>query len=215
MNNLKSHWEKIYNSKSESDFSWHSEHLETSLQMIRAATAGNQAAKIIDVGGGTSRLIDDLLKENFTDLTLLDTSGKALGQVRQRIGEKARNVNFIESDILNSTLQEKYFDVWHDRAVFHFLTKAVDRQQYINVLRHSLRPGGTVIIATFGKAGPEKCSGLEVSRYDANGIQTLFGNDFDLLQSKGEIHLTPWGAPQEFIYCMCRFLPSAELQRAA
>ncbi|MDW2127111.1 class I SAM-dependent methyltransferase, partial [Vibrio sp. 2033] len=112
MSDLKSHWEVIYGSKSESDLSWHREHLETSLEMIRIAAGGDKSAKVIDVGGGTSRLIDDLLGENFTNLTLLDISGKALSKVRERIGEKANRVKFIESDILNVRLPAEYFDIW-------------------------------------------------------------------------------------------------------
>jgi len=215
MSDLKSHWEVIYGSKSESDLSWHREHLETSLEMIRIAAGGDKSAKVIDVGGGTSRLIDDFLGENFTNLTLLDISGKALSKVRERIGEKANRVKFIESDILNVRLPAEYFDIWHDRTVFHFLTDSDEQKKYVEAVRHSLKPGGKVIIATFGPDGPQKCSGREVCRYDANGLRAVFGKDFDLVDSTREIHLTPWGAQQEFTYCMCGFYPLADFRRAA
>lgn len=207
-NKLREHWERIYRSRSEAELSWHSDHLYTSLRMIRDASRGDKSAAIIDVGGGTSRLVDDLLADHYSDITVLDIASASLKAVRARLGKMGETVKFLNADILEIGFSQPCFDIWHDRAVFHFLTSARDREKYIEVVRKSLRPGGTVILATFGPAGPEKCSGLDVFRYDPVGLKNLFGDDFSLIEGKREIHLTPWGAQQEFTYCMARFEPA-------
>lgn len=180
---LRQHWETIYTSKSESELSWHTERLETSLSMILSACAGNRDCSIIDVGGGTSRLVDDLIAEGFSDITLLDVSKSALAAVRKRLGAKSSLVKFVEADILTTKLLEDRFDVWHDRAVFHFLTKPRERMAYIKNVKRALRPGGTVVIGTFGPSGPEKCSGRNVCRYGARALNDVLATNSNCLST--------------------------------
>jgi ubiquinone/menaquinone biosynthesis C-methylase UbiE len=148
--------------------------------------------------------VDDLIAAGFQHINVLDVSGMALQLARQRLGARAVDVNWIEADITQADLPGQAFDVWHDRAVFHFLTQAADRQRYIATLRHAVRKGGHVIVATFAPDGPERCSGLEVMRYDPESLHSEFGNGFDLVDSTNEIHHTPFGTEQKFIYCYCR-----------
>jgi SAM-dependent methyltransferase len=161
-------------------------------------------ASIIDVGGGESTLVDDLLEQGFQNLTVLDVSQAAIDVNRARLGERARRVHWIVADITRVELEPRVYDVWHDRAVFHFLTAQEQRTAYVRQVARSLRSGGYVIVSTFGPEGPTKCSGLDVVRYDANSLHDQFGTRFRLVESSKEVHQTPFGTTQQFLYCYCR-----------
>ena len=199
----KTHWEHIYETKAPTQVSWYQEHAKFSLQYIQK-TGIQKTDHIIDVGGGASTLVDDLIEDGFQNVTILDVSGTALQVARQRLGSRAVVVNWIEVDITQAALPDDAYDVWHDRAVFHFLTQAADRQHYIETVRHSVRLGGHVIVATFAPDGPERCSGLEVVRYSPESLHSEFGEDFEVVDSTRETHHTPFGTEQRFIYCYCR-----------
>jgi 2-polyprenyl-3-methyl-5-hydroxy-6-metoxy-1,4-benzoquinol methylase len=200
---MKTHWEHIYEKKGSTQVSWYQEHAQYSLEYIRN-TGIQKTDHIIDVGGGASTLVDDLVADGFQEISVLDVSGTALRFAQQRLGAKATYVNWIESDIIEADLPEQTYDVWHDRAVFHFLTQASERQRYVDVVRTSVRKGGHVIVATFAPDGPEHCSGLEVVRYSPERLHSEFGEEFEVLDSTQETHHTPFGTEQKFIYCYCR-----------
>ena len=199
----KSHWEKVYQTKAPEAVSLYSPHLDTSLRLIEQA-APNRDASIIDVGGGESTLVDDLLRHGYQNISVLDISQAAIDVARERLGKNAMQVNWHVADITQATLPAHQFDVWHDRAVFHFLTGDDQRVAYVRQVAHSVKPGGHVIVATFGPQGPEKCSGLDVIRYDASSLHDQFGGRFKLLESSIEQHQTPFGTVQQFLYCFCR-----------
>lgn len=203
--NRKEHWENVYQTKARDRVSWFREHLDTSLRMITNTGVG-KGASIIDVGGGNSTLVDDLLAHGFADVTVLDISREAMAGSKDRLGTKAGKVDWIEADITTVKLPENHFDVWHDRAVFHFLTDAEDRRKYVELVMNSLKPGGHIIVASFGLEGPQKCSGLDVVRYSPETMHDEFGDTFRLVESVGETHNTPFGTTQEFVYCYCRKL---------
>ena len=200
---MKTHWERIYETKAPTQVSWYQEHAQFSLQYIQK-TGIRKTDHIIDVGGGASILVDDLIADGYQHISVLDVSGTALQLARQRLGARAVHVNWIEADITQADLHEKAYDLWHDRAVFHFLTQPADRQRYIDTVRHAVRKGGHVIVATFAPDGPDRCSGLEVMRYSSESLHGEFGNDFQLVDSTNETHHTPFGTEQKFIYCYCR-----------
>jgi SAM-dependent methyltransferase len=199
----KSHWEEIYHTKPADQVSWYQEHSQVSLNIIKR-TGVTPQGNIIDVGGGASTLVDDLLAEGFGNLTVLDISGAALRVAQHRMGGRAKAVTWLEADITRVTLPTHHFDVWHDRAVFHFLTRQTDRAQYIETVRSAVKPGGHVIVATFGLDGPLRCSGLNVVRYSPDGLHDEFGRSFELVEHTEEVHHTPFGTEQQFIYCYCR-----------
>lgn len=199
----KQHWESVYGAKAADAVSWYAPHLSRSLAYIRKA-APDRAARIIDVGGGESTLVDDLLAEGWRALTVLDISERALEVTRRRLGPRGASVHWRSENLLDASLPAGRFDVWHDRAVFHFLTTDRERQQYVRQVLHALKPGGMAIVATFGPDGPEKCSGLPVARYGAAQLHGSFGEPFQLVESATEVHRTPWGTPQQFVYCFCR-----------
>ncbi len=193
------HWETVYRRNREDEVSWFQSVPETSLRMIEALDL-EPDARIIDIGGGTSRLADGLLKAGYRDVTVLDITAQALQQSQDRLGERAGLVEWITADV--ATFQpDTTWDVWHDRAVFHFLTTEEARAGYRRTLGRTLRPGGHVIIATFGPRGPEKCSGLPVMRYDPESLVATLGADFTLRHTELEQHTTPAGHQQEFLYC--------------
>ena len=200
---VKSHWENIYASKAPEAVSWYRAHLETSLALIERATDVQNAA-IIDVGGGESTLVDDLLARGCKDITVLDVSEKAIEVTKKRLGAAAEKVHWLEADIENAELRPCAYDVWHDRAVFHFLTTPERRLAYIRQAARAVKPGGHVIVSTFGPEGPLECSGLRVMRYDADSLLDEFGGRFRLVESSKENHLTPFGTTQQFLYCCCR-----------
>ena len=199
----KTHWEQIYHTKESEQVSWYQLHPRLSLQYIQNTGIGRNG-HIIDVGGGASTLVDHLLDDGFQNVTILDISAEALEIVQHRLGQRAGSVTWLEADITQIALPHHKYDVWHDRAVFHFLTEAQDRQRYVNAVREAVKPGGHVIVSTFASDGPERCSGLEVARYDPQGLHSEFGADFELLDSTREEHQTPFGTEQKFIYCYCR-----------
>lgn len=199
----KQHWEQVYATKSSDSVSWFQEHADQSLRLIHSTGLGKDAA-IIDVGGGASTLVDDLAAEGFSDLSVFDLSGAALAVARQRLGKRADAVQWIEGDITCAELPVHRFDIWHDRAVFHFLTDPAERQAYVERVMLSVRPGGHVIVATFAEDGPEKCSGLPVMRYQPESLHAEFGDAFLLVAHEKEVHHTPFGTDQKFVYCYCR-----------
>ncbi len=200
---IKTHWSNIYTTKQPTDVSWYQVEPTRSLDFI-AASGIPHDAPIIDVGAGASTLVDHLLKRGYSDITLLDISGEALGKTRERLGADAERVRWIEGDATTVNLPAAHYALWHDRAVFHFLTDADARKRYIEQVLRALKPGGHVIVATFASDGPEKCSGLEVVRYDAETLHDTFGASFTPISSARETHQTPWGSEQRFIYCYCR-----------
>jgi 2-polyprenyl-3-methyl-5-hydroxy-6-metoxy-1,4-benzoquinol methylase len=199
----KRHWEKVYKAKAPEAVSWYLPHLETSLGLIERAGAGREAA-IIDVGGGESTLIDDLLLRGYGDVTVLDISQTAIDVNKARLGAAAGRVRWLVADITEIELAPNSYDVWHDRAVFHFLTAPERRVAYVRQVARSVKPGGHVIVSTFGAQGPERCSGLDVMRYDAESLHGEFGVRFRLVESSKELHRTPFGTTQQFLYCYCR-----------
>jgi len=201
----KEHWEGVYRSKAPDAVSWYRPHLETSLRLI-SESAPDRSAAIIDVGGGASTLVDDLLQYGYRNPTVLDMSAVALDTTKRRLGANAEQINWVAFDILMVDLPAHHYDVWHDRAVFHFLSEASERAAYIRVLTNALKRGGHVIIGTFGPAGPKRCSGLDVRRYDAQRLFDEFGAGFELVTSTIEDHHTPAGSAQQFLYCCFRKL---------
>jgi SAM-dependent methyltransferase len=194
----KKHWNHVYETKGADDLSWSQPRPDVSLELIAAAGLARDAS-IIDVGSGTSTLVDSLIEAGYSRIALLDVSGEALSQTRARLGARAGTIEWFEADVA-SFIPPRQFALWHDRAVFHFLTQAEDRHGYVATLRRSLQSGGTAIIATFALDGPPKCSGLDVIRYDDRSILTELGSDFQLQEVRRETHLTPWQSEQRFIY---------------
>jgi ubiquinone/menaquinone biosynthesis C-methylase UbiE len=190
------HWENVYTTRDENQVSWFQERPAISLELIKAAGAPPRTS-VIDVGGGASRLADVLLEEGYEDVTVLDISEAALLAARSRLGRKATKVSWIVADVTRWEPPQLY-DVWHDRATFHFLTNAADRSAYVDRLRKALRPGGTAIIGTFAMDGPERCSGLPVVRYDATSLAAILGGSFVLVETRRHDHVTPMGSTQRF-----------------
>lgn len=197
------HWDDVYGRKGAKNVSWFQPSLQVSLSLIEQIGLANNAS-IIDVGGGASTLVDDLLGRGFSDLTVLDLSKRALEETKCRLGPRAGGIEWRQEDITKVDLGEKRFDLWHDRAVFHFLTDATARRRYVRTALRALKPGGHIIVACFGPQGPDQCSGLDIVRYDPGSLHREFGSKFEKLKSVEEIHKTPWGKDQEFIYCYCR-----------
>lgn len=192
------HWEAVYTTKTSDEVSWFQARPERSLALIRATGVARDAG-IIDVGGGDSRLVDVLVEEGYTDLTVLDLSAAALARARERLGSVAEAVAWIASDITGFA-PRRTWDVWHDRAVFHFLTDPDDRIAYRDVLLRALAPGGHVVLATFAPDGPARCSGLDVVRYGPAELRSALGDEFTLQSGEGHLHATPSGATQSFTY---------------
>jgi SAM-dependent methyltransferase len=200
---MKSHWETVYGTKAPDAVSWYAPHLHTSLSYIQQ-TALPASAAVLDVGGGEATLVDDLLDAGYQDVSVLDISGTALEVARARLGERAGRVRWLVGDALTHPLAEQSVDIWHDRAVFHFLTDDAQRQAYVAQVLRALRPGGFAIVGTFGPQGPQQCSGLPVCRYAPDELHGEFGERFRLVDSRFDLHTTPWGAEQQFVYCFCR-----------
>ena len=199
----KTHWEKVYKTKAPDAVSWYLPHLETSLALIER-TGASLSSSIIDVGGRESTLADDLLSRGYKNVTVLDISETAINVSKRRMREAAVHVHWLVADVLATEQEPGAFDVWHDRAVFHFLTTMEQRLAYVQNVARSVKRGGHVIVSTFGPEGPRKCSGLEVMRYDADSLHDQFGARFRLIESSQELHETPQGATQQFLYCYCR-----------
>jgi hypothetical protein len=203
-------WEQIYQQRDPTtDVSWYEPQPLTSLELIRIAGVSKEGA-LIDVGGGASVLVDCLLKSGFSDVTVLDISATALNHAQQRLGSRAARVAWVETDI---TLYNpsRCFQLWHDRAVFHFLTSPEDRRSYITALRSGLSLGGHLIIGTFAKDGPPRCTGLPVVRYDSDSLCYELGPDFQLIHQKCETHITPWDSKQRFHWFLLKRCSEAAL----
>lgn len=201
---VQDHWNQVYHSKASNQVSWLQEHADQSLKLIQA-TQVSTLAQIIDVGAGASTLVDDLLAHDYRHISVLDISEAALSVARQRLGQEEKAVNWLVGDITIITLPTQHYDVWHDRAVFHFLTTEQQRHAYVQQVLKA-EPQGHVIISTFAEDGPLECSGLPVQRYSPYALHTEFGSPFKLLHHYKETHQTPWGSEQAFIYCYCRVL---------
>lgn len=199
----RSRWDEIYETKGDRT-SWFRPTLDRSLAIVdRLGLPPGGSA--IDVGAGTSTLVEDLLTRGFADVTIADLSQVALDTVRERLGARASRVEFLAGDITTVKLPANAYDLWHDRAVFHFLTDPDARRAYVRQVLHAVKPGGHIVVATFGPEGPEQCSGLPVVRYGAEDLHATFGTtDFDRLGHERDVHETPWGTEQEFVYCYCR-----------
>ena len=198
------HWDKVYGSKAVSEVSWYEPTPERSLALIQA-TGIARSDPVIDVGGGASYLVDELMQAGYGDVTVLDISGAVLDSLRQRLGGRASAPSFLQQDITQFRPTRRY-SLWHDRAVFHFLIAAEDRRRYLEAVRAGLRPHGHLILATFGPAGPERCSGLPVMRYDARSLAAELGSEFQPVDSFLAVHRTPWNAEQQFLYSRFRRL---------
>jgi trans-aconitate methyltransferase len=196
------HWQNVYLTKGEQQVSWTQPSPEPSLSLIEKF-AGGLHASIIDVGGGASQLVDALRQRGYEAITVLDVSQAALDAAKQRLGPDAADVQWIAADITRWQPRAA-FDVWHDRAAFHFLVEADDRNAYLDRLRRGVKPGGHAIIATFAPDGPEKCSGLPVQRYDPDGLSKTIGPTFELIEQRAHRHATPWGAVQSFQFSVLR-----------
>lgn len=194
----KQHWEEVYRQKSEDAVSWFQVHPDLSLELIRAAGAG-PSDPLIDVGGGASRLVDHLLEAGHTDLTVLDISEAALERAGARLGSRALEVQWLVADVTRWRPERRY-RLWHDRAVFHFLTEAAERAVYLANLRAALADGGSALIASFAPDGPERCSGLPVRRYSPESLASELGRGFRLTEHRAEQHITPAGRVQSFQY---------------
>ena len=199
----KRHWETVYRTKDVHEVSWFQSEARRSLDLITRVSP-DRSAPIIDVGAGASVLVDDLLAAGYLDVSVLDVSEAALEISRGRLGTDAAKVKWMRADVRRAQLDEGAYAVWHDRAVFHFLTDAADRAAYVEQVRRAVEPGGYVLVATFAEDGPEYCSGLPAVRYSAEGLHSEFGTDFQLVRSEHEDHRTPAGGEQSFLYCLCR-----------
>jgi len=201
--NFAAHWDGVFQTKAPNEVSWYRPHLDLSLDLIQRCAA-NVSASIIDVGAGESTLVDDLLAAGYEQLTVLDVSRTAIEATKERLQGMADRVRWLVGDVTQLSLPCQSFDVWHDRAVFHFLVDEDERRRYVQAVLHGVRLGGHVIVSTFGPDGPAKCSGLDVRRYDAQSLHREFGKRFTIEESARELHRTPWGADQQFTYCCCK-----------
>lgn len=199
------HWEDVYTSKGEAEVSWFQDSPAISLELLALAGATPHSA-VIDIGGGASRLVDELIARGYADVTVLDLSAKALAVAQARLGADADRARWIAADATQWQPPQSY-DIWHDRAAFHFLTDPEQQAAYMDRLRQALAPGGHVIIGTFAPDGPEKCSGLPVVRYDAVSLAALLGGGFALVDTRRHEHSTPWGSVQKFQFSTFRRVP--------
>lgn len=197
------HWEQVYGSKRPEEVSWFQPRAALSLALIRDAVP-DRGATILDVGGGASTLADDLVRAGYRRVHVLDLSWSALDHARRRLGRDSGAAAWVVADVLRAPLASASVALWHDRAVFHFLTDPADRDRYVREVRRVVRPSGLVLVATFAADGPQRCSGLPVARYAPDELHAVFGGGFELVSAHREIHRTPSGAPQPFTYCLCR-----------
>jgi len=196
---IQSHWEKVYSIKQPGEVSWYQPHLRGSLELIRRSGI-SLSDRIIDVGAGASTLVDDLIEAGFQHLTVLDVSANAIDVSRKRMGKRGDGIEWLTTDVLTADLPKNRFRLWHDRALFHFLTNSDERKRYIIQAAQALTADGFIVIATFSEDGPQKCSGLDTCRYSENGLTVEFGSDFRLIESFTEEHSKPAGGVQSFRY---------------
>lgn len=199
MENKKSHWNNIYRTKASEEVSWYQPKPETSLEFISELKL-KKNARIIDVGGGDSHLVDHLLEIGYKDITVLDISEEAINRTKSRMGKKAEKIKWIVADAAEFSTSEAY-DLWHDRAAFHFLTQEDQIQNYLKNLERSLVPGGFVVLGTFSEKGPSKCSGIDIRQYSLHELSELFTADFETLKCQNVDHITPTGTVQNFSFC--------------
>ena len=195
---LKQHWERVYETRDPTEVSWYQPMPEKSIALIRDTEIPPQAP-LIDIGGGASTLVDILSNSDYTDVTVLDISATALAKARERLGAKAEAVSWLEADVTEFDPQRRYY-LWHDRAVFHFLTEPDGVERYLTALRTALVPGGHFVVATFGPEGPDRCSGLPVQRYTVDSLANLLQDDFEVRAFEVQDHVTPKGVVQQFLY---------------
>lgn len=198
-----SHWENVYTTKATDSVSWYQPHADLSLALIDIANI-NKCEAIIDIGGGASTLVDDLFKRGFNNLSVLDISNAALVTAKMRLGENSDKINWLTADITQAALPHNHYKLWHDRAVFHFLTTVDEREAYKRNLLDALQADGFMLIATFAEDGPLKCSNLPVMRYSAEQLYEEFRSDFDVIETRREMHRTPFNTSQSFVYCLMR-----------
>lgn len=199
MHSHKTHWEKIYEAKAESDFSWFQPYPQISVDFINLFKLP-KTASIIDIGGGDSHLVDALLELGYSDITMLDISAKSIERTKVRLGEKASAVTWIEKNIVDFEPQRMY-DFWHDRAAFHFLTAEIQIIKYLAIVKQGIKSGGHLVLGTFSDNGPNKCSGLEVKQYTESSMSALFEKDFKRIKCLEETHITPFNTQQNFVFC--------------
>lgn len=200
----KAHWEAVYSTKAVDAVSWYQPRADLSLRLIHD-TQASCFAPLIDVGAGASTLVDGLVAQGWSDLTLLDLSAAALSIARSRIGpDSPAKLRWIEADITSAELPAQAYEIWHDRAVFHFLTSMQDRQAYVRAAAHAIRPGGHLIVGAFAEDGPTQCSGLNIRRYGADALFKEFGEAFTPVRHVRDLHATPFGTTQAFVYCCWR-----------
>lgn len=195
----KKHWESVYTGKALKEVSWYRPHLDTSLALIEHLTLSHSAA-IIDVGAGASTLVDDLRQRGYANITALDISETALRATQERLGPDSARIQWLTADVCETDLPANYYDLWHDRAVFHFLTLPEQRSSYVERAAASVKRNGHLVIGTFGPQGPRRCSGLDTARYDAATLEAEFGTQFALTESRIEWHTAPSGIQQQFLY---------------
>ena len=200
---MSAHWQQVYDTKAEDQTSWFRPHLDLSLQLVDGLGLA-PFAPIIDVGAGRSTLVDDLIARGYRDLSVLDLSQSALEQAHARLGRIGDGVHWIAGDVLAVDLPASHFSLWHDRALFHFLVEEDARRRYVARVHETLRPGGFAIVSTFASDGPERCSGLPVRRYDADGLAEVFGNGFERISDHRELHRTPFDSVQPFTTLLLR-----------
>lgn len=196
----KVYWDHLYSTNRPQKLGWYEPHLRMSLDMILAARI-DRDARIIDIGGGASTLVDDLLAQGFEHISVLDISRAALSLARARLGEQAGKIRWLEADITSASLPADHYDLWHDRAVFHFLTNVADREKYVKTMRRSVKPQGHIVIGTFSLQAPPKCSGLEVHRYSPKLLRRELGEDLELREHQYDAHMAPAGVEQRYLYC--------------
>jgi ubiquinone/menaquinone biosynthesis C-methylase UbiE len=202
MTERKQHWEKVYETKADQEVSWYQEVPTTSLDLIESLIL-DKTKSIIDIGGGNSNLTSELLKKGFTDLSVLDISAKSIERTQTKIGDKSKEIQWFVSDVLDFEPTKKY-DLWHDRATFHFLTESESIEKYVDCVSSSIHIGGYFIVATFSTSGPEKCSGLHITQYSAEKLKQLFEANFEFVKSFEDTHQTPFDTEQNFVYVVFR-----------
>lgn len=199
MEKMKEHWEEVFASKKEEEVSWYQPAQNTSMEIIKGFNLPSNAG-IIDIGGGDAHLAENLVKDGYTDISILDISKNALERAKKRLGKKASQITWIEANVLDFSPAKKY-DLWHDRATFHFLTREDQIQKYLQTINNSLQPGGFVILATFSEKGPAKCSGIPIKQYSLHQLSELLLENFETLECKNIDHITPGEAIQNFSFC--------------
>ncbi|MFN0036065.1 MAG: class I SAM-dependent methyltransferase [Saprospiraceae bacterium] len=202
LNTAKSHWENIYQTKAPDEVSWFQEYPRTSMDFVELFDLPKHA-RIIDIGGGDGNLVDALLEQGFTNITVLDISANAIERARARLGNRANEVQWVVSDVTEFEPAQPY-DFWHDRAAFHFLTTEATVRRYADIAQRAVRPGGYFVLGTFSEKGPRKCSGLDIQQYSRAGMNAVFGQFFRRIKCREIVHVTPFQTNQNFLFCSFR-----------